>query len=94
MFCKKSDLKKRLRPAALFKKRLLYRRFPVKFVKFLRTPFYIEHFWSLLLERLVFRLHKVKSEEDSEDFIICIAVANWIKGVLEVMFKFVFSEMT
>ena len=94
MFCKRSDLKKRLRPATLLKKRLLHRCFPVKFVKFLRTPFYIELFWSLLLERLVFRLHEVKSEEDSEDFSIHITNANCIKCVLEVMFKFVFSEMT
>ena len=33
------------------KKRLRYRGFPVNFVKFLRTPFYIEHLWWLLLDR-------------------------------------------
>ena len=38
-----------LRPAALLKKRLWDRCFPVNFVKFLRTPFYIEHLWWLLL---------------------------------------------
>ena len=38
------------RPATLLKKRLWHRRFPVNFVKFLRTPFYIEHLWWLLLE--------------------------------------------
>ena len=27
-----------------------HRRFPVNFVKFLRTPFYIEHLWWLLLK--------------------------------------------
>ena len=32
-----------LRPATLLKKRLWYRCFLVNFVKFLRTPFYIEH---------------------------------------------------
>ena len=32
-----------LRPATLLKKRLWYKCFPVNFVKFLRTPFYIEH---------------------------------------------------
>ena len=32
-----------LRPAALLEKRLWHRCFPVNFVKFLRTPFYIEH---------------------------------------------------
>ena len=28
------------------KKRLWQRRFPVKFVEFLRTPFFIEHLWA------------------------------------------------
>ena len=39
----------KLRPATLLKKRLWYRCFPVNFVKFLRTPFFIEHLWWLLL---------------------------------------------
>ena len=38
-----------LSPATLLKKRLWHRCFPVRFVKFLRTTFYIEHFWWLLL---------------------------------------------
>ena len=38
-----------LRPATLLKKRLWHRCFPVKFAKFLRTPFFIEHLWWLLL---------------------------------------------
>ena len=38
-----------LRPAFLLKKRLWHRCFPVKFVKFLRTPFCIKHLWWLLL---------------------------------------------
>ena len=36
-----------LRPAALLKKRLW--RFPVNFVKFLRTLYFVEHTWWLLL---------------------------------------------
>ena len=40
-----------LRPATLLKKRLWRRCFPVNFVKFLRTPFFIEHLWWLLLFR-------------------------------------------
>ena len=32
-----------LRPAALFKKRLWHRCFPVNFAKFLRTSFFTEH---------------------------------------------------
>ena len=39
-----------LMPAILFKKRHWHRCFPVNFVKFLKTPFYIEHLWWLLLE--------------------------------------------
>ena len=35
------------------KKRLLHRCFPVNFVKFLRTPFFIEHPWWLPLSTLV-----------------------------------------
>ena len=38
-----------LRPATLLKKRLWHRCFPVNFVRFLRTPFSIEHLWWLLL---------------------------------------------
>ena len=38
-----------LRPATLLKNRLWHRCFPVKFAKFLRTPFIIEHLWWLLL---------------------------------------------
>ena len=33
----------------LFKKRLWHRCFPVNFVKFPRTPYFIEHLWWLLL---------------------------------------------
>ena len=38
-----------LRPSTLLKMRLWHRCFPVNFVKFLRTPFFIEHLWWLLL---------------------------------------------
>ena len=38
-----------LRPATLLKRRLWHRCFPVNFVKFRRTPFFIEHLWRLLL---------------------------------------------
>ena len=40
--------------ATLLKKRLWHRRFPVNFAKFLRTPFFIEHLWWLLLTCLTF----------------------------------------
>ena len=38
------------RSATLLKKRLWHRCFSVNFVKFLRTPFCIEHLWWLLLK--------------------------------------------
>ena len=38
-----------LRPAALLKKRLWHRCFPVNFAEFLRTPFFKEHLRWLLL---------------------------------------------
>ena len=38
-----------LRVATLLKKRLWHRYFPVNFVNFLRTPFFIEHLWWLNL---------------------------------------------
>ena len=44
-----------LSPATLLKKRLWYRCFPVNFVKFLRTTFYIEHLWWLLLNKAITR---------------------------------------
>ena len=41
------------RPATLLKKRLQHRCFPVKFAKFLRTPFFSEHLCWLLLTILI-----------------------------------------
>ena len=38
-----------VRPATLLKKRLWHRYFPVNFAKLLRTPFFIEHLWWLLV---------------------------------------------
>ena len=39
-----------MRPATLLKKNLWYRCFPLNFAKFLRTPFFTEHLWWLLLK--------------------------------------------
>ena len=39
-------------PATLLKKRLWHRCFPVNFAKFLRTPFFTEHLWWLLLNMI------------------------------------------
>ena len=38
------------RPATLLKERLWHRSFPENFAKFLRTPFFTDHLWWLLLK--------------------------------------------
>ena len=38
--------------AGFIKRRLQHRCLPVKFANFLRTPFFAEHFWWLLLDIL------------------------------------------
>ena len=48
-----------LRPATLLKKRLWHRCFPVNFVKFLRTPFlqntfFTEHLWTTASTRSIY----------------------------------------
>ena len=45
-----------LRPTILLKKRLWHRCFPMKFVKFPRTPFCKEHLWWLLLIKVTNKL--------------------------------------
>ena len=45
-----------LRPATLLKTRLWHKCFPGNFDKFLRTPFYIEHPWWLLLDWIIFEI--------------------------------------
>ena len=43
-----------LRPENLLKKRLWHRCFPVNFMKSLRTPFFREYLWWLLLNKLCY----------------------------------------
>ena len=52
-----------LRPATLLKKRLWRRCFSVNVVKFLRTPFYMQHLWWLFLgfTSNIFELHEPKT---------------------------------
>ena len=57
-----------LRPATLLKKRLWHRYFPVKFVKFLKTPFFIEHLWWLVLNAVLVNLWKKVVELSSLHF--------------------------
>ena len=45
-------LQDRCQACNFIKKRLQYRYFPMKFAKFLRTPFFTEHLWWLLLSAL------------------------------------------
>ena len=42
-----------LRPATLLKKGVWHRCFPANFKKFLRTTFFIEHLWRLLLNHCI-----------------------------------------
>ena len=41
-----------LRPSTLLKKRLCFRCFPVNFAELLRTPFFLEYLWWLLLKTI------------------------------------------
>ena len=43
--------------AGLLKRRIEHRCFPVNFAKFLRTPFFIEYLWWLLLLLLKYIMH-------------------------------------
>ena len=52
---KKHNKHNNLRPATLLKKEFWRRCFPVNFAKFLRTPFFTEHLWWLLLRALSFK---------------------------------------
>ena len=48
---------KGLRLATLLKKRLWHKCFPANYMKFLRTPFFIEHCWWLLLHMVLVQVH-------------------------------------
>ena len=63
-----------LRPAALLKKRLWHRCFPVNFAKFLRAPIFIEHLRWLLLSSVpatkpVFRSRGEKMLSDFDNIL-------------------------
>ena len=51
----------------LLKKRLWHRCFPVNFVKFLRTPFYIKHLWSLLPKLRNISNFKQKKQNETKE---------------------------
>ena len=67
-----------LRPATLLKKRLWHRCFPVNFVKFLRTPFYIEHLWRLLL---TFNMNT------SLDLVLCTSLLPFLSVKVDAFFR-------
>ena len=75
-----------LRPAPLLKKRLWHRCFPVNFEKFLRTPFYIEHLWWMLLNLGAFQelsnIYKgsaKKQHQKKVTFLLFANSNNWTK---------------
>ena len=57
-----------LGPATLFKKRLWHRCFPVNFMKFLRTPFSIEHWWCIHQNSALGELTKIEPKSDIQLF--------------------------
>ena len=48
--CTRASFLIKLQVCNFIRKRLWHRCFPVNFVRFLRTPFFIEHLWWLLIE--------------------------------------------
>ena len=58
---KKRVLRNFARPAILSKKSLWYKRFPVKFAKFLRTPFLQNTFGQLLLNKSSYPLNDLRN---------------------------------
>ena len=50
-------------------KETLVQVFPVNFAKFLRTPFFIEHLWWLLL---MFTVHQHAVKFKNEDFVLMV----------------------
>ena len=61
-----------IRPTTLLKKRLWHRCFLVNFTKLLRTPFFIEHLWWLLLKTTIkerFHWSSVVSPTSASDFL-------------------------
>ena len=63
-------------PVALLKNRLWHRCFPVSFVKFLRTPFYTEHLWWLLL-KIWLRISGIQKSTIKNDVFL------WSKSLLK-----------
>ena len=79
---------KKVWPATLLKKRLLHRCFPVNFAKFLRTPFFTEYLWWLLLKFSITKL--------SQDFwwlwILSKLLIPWTMTFYCVLKKFDFGD--
>ena len=73
---------------ALLKKRLWHRCFPVNFVKFPRTPFFIEHLWLLLLE--LGMIHKNTFINNPNQITFTDKCAKMIQNIVEVFPSFYF----
>ena len=67
----------------ILKQRLWHRCFPVNFAKFLRTPFFTEHLWWLLLVLFESSVISFSSEESSQLTINLTCFHNFNKAVSE-----------
>ena len=76
-----------LRPATSSKKRLWHRCFLVGFVKFLRTPFFMEHLWWLLLRLFSFKMKKYVSFVEMNMIPITIPKAQLLQFVTLIYWK-------
>ena len=84
IFCfflkKRHNKHNNLKPATLLKKEFWHRCFPVNFAKFLRTPFFTEHLWWLLLRALSFKtvnwkLRLLKAKHSSTKLFVPVRTA-------------------
>ena len=66
------------RPATLLKKILWHRCFPLNFVKFLRTPFYIEHFRWLCLIFVDHQHCLFRSQEESGSCVLDVLISKYL----------------
>ena len=87
LLCKKSCL----RPATLFKKRLWHRCFPINFMKFLKTPFFTEHFQWLAFATLKIPYSNTLCNTSAAEAWICLV--SFSGGVKDFIFKCIFLRI-
>ena len=76
-FCKGDVLS--LLPATLLKKRLWHRCFPVNFVKFLTTSFFIEHLGWLLLNLIILKKQSKISKESLNGTLLKVVSGTFLR---------------